>query len=86
MNAFQLLDSVALLKPIARERLTLIEPEYESIPSLPTGQVGTIVEVYDRIEEPQYLVEFCDSQGCQYAMATLKGNEILALHYELTVA
>lgn len=86
MKNFQLLDSVALLEPIFRERLTLIEPEYESILSLPTGQVGTIVEVYDQAEEPQYLVEFCDRQGCEYAMATLKANEILALHYELTVA
>ncbi|WP_413038697.1 DUF4926 domain-containing protein [Roseofilum sp. SID3] len=86
MKPLQLLDTVALLKPISRERLTLIEPDYESIPSLPTGQVGTIVEVYDRAEDPLYLVEFCDRQGCEYAMATLKENEIMALHYELTVA
>ncbi|MDJ1184646.1 DUF4926 domain-containing protein [Roseofilum casamattae] len=81
MKTFQLLDSIALLQPIAMERLTLIEPEYRSILSLPTGQVGTIVEIYDRAPEPQYLVEFCDSQGCEYAMAILKENEILALHY-----
>ncbi|MGB5770450.1 MAG: DUF4926 domain-containing protein, partial [Crocosphaera sp.] len=35
------LDTVAIINPIAKERLTLVEPEYESIESLPSGQVGT---------------------------------------------
>ncbi|MCC3519709.1 DUF4926 domain-containing protein [Microcoleus sp. PH2017_18_LLB_O_A] len=47
---------------------------------------GTIVEVYDTGKECQYLVEFADSQGIEYAMAILKPDEILVLQYELAVA
>ncbi|MEZ2225093.1 DUF4926 domain-containing protein [Microcoleus sp.] len=83
---FRLLDSVAILKPISNTRLTLVEPEYESVSSLPVGLVGTIVEVYDTGKECQYLVEFSDSQGIEYAMAILKADEILVLQYELAVA
>ncbi|OCR01771.1 DUF4926 domain-containing protein [Oscillatoriales cyanobacterium USR001] len=83
---FKLLDSVAILKPVSNTRLTLVEPEYESISSLPVGLVGTIVEVYDTGNECQYLVEFADSQGIEYAMAILKADEILVLQYELAVA
>ena len=52
--------------------------------SLPSGLVGTIVEVYEGAEDSQYLVEFADKEGREYAMATFKGEELLALHYELT--
>jgi hypothetical protein len=83
---FKLLDSVAILKPVSHTRLTLVEPEYGSISSLPVGLVGTIVEVYDTGNECQYLVEFADHQGIEYAMAILKADEILVLHYELAVA
>jgi len=82
----KLLDSVAILKPVSNTRLTLVEPEYASISSLPVGLVGTIVEVYDTGKECQYLVEFADSQGIEYAMAILKADEILVLQYELAVA
>ncbi|VXD23471.1 conserved hypothetical protein [Planktothrix serta PCC 8927] len=82
----KLFDSVAILKPISNTRLTLVEPEYESVPSLPVGLVGTIVEVYDTEKECRYLVEFADSQGIEYAMAILKADEILVLQYELAVA
>ena len=82
----KLLDYVAILKPVSNTRLTLVEPEYASISSLPVGLVGTIVEVYDTEKECQYLVEFADSQGIEYAMAILKADEILVLHYELAVA
>ncbi len=80
------LDTVAIINPIAKERLTLVEPEYESIESLPSGQVGTVVEVYEREGEKHYLVEFSDNQGREYAMAILKENELLVLHYTLEVA
>ncbi len=83
---FRLLDSVAILKPVSNTRLTLVEPEYESVSNLPIGLVGTIVEVYDTGRECQYLVEFADSQGIEYAMAILKADEILVLQYELAVA
>ena len=43
----KVLDFVAILKPVSNTRLTLVEPEYASIPSLPVGLVGTIVEVYN---------------------------------------
>ncbi|MHC5720950.1 MAG: DUF4926 domain-containing protein [Nostoc sp.] len=54
--------------------------------SLPSGQVGTIVEVYEQEEKYHYLVEFADTQGCEYAMATLRADEILVLHYDLAIA
>ena len=80
------LDTVAIIHPIAKERLTLVEPEYESVKSLPSGQVGTVVEVYEREGDKQYLVEFADNQGREYAMAILKEHELLVLHYTLKVA
>lgn len=78
-------DTITNLKPIARDRLTLVEPEYQSIQQLPVGQVGTILEVYP--DKPlRYLVEFADLQGREYAMAVLQPDEVLALHYELSLA
>ncbi|GAB4322603.1 MAG: hypothetical protein OHK0047_06050 [Leptolyngbyaceae cyanobacterium] len=79
------LDTVANIKPISRDRLTLVEPEYQSIQQLPIGQVGTIVEIYPG-ELPCYLVEFADLQGREYAMAVLQPTEVLALHYDLSLA
>jgi len=86
MEPLKILDTVANLKPLSIEQLTLVEPNDTSIQSLPTGQVGTIVEVYKEAEEPYYLVEFAALQGREYAMATLKADELLVLHYKLTVA
>jgi len=86
MKKLKLLDTVALLNPVPIDRLTLVEPDYISINSLPSGQVGTIVEVYEEGEEYHYLVEFADTQGHEYTMATLKAEELLLLQYELTVA
>lgn len=85
MKALTLLDTVTNLQPIPVERLMLVEPEYQLIQNLPSGQIGTIVERY-KAEQPKYLVKFADSQGREYAMAILQTDEILALHYELTVA
>jgi hypothetical protein len=85
MANLTVLDTVATLKTIDRDRLTLVEDEYQSIQQLPIGQVGTILEIYPG-EFPRYLVEFADLQGREYAMAVLQSNEILALHYELTLA
>ena len=80
------LDTVAIINPISKERLTLVEPKYKSIKSLPSGQVGTVVEVYEREEKKQYLVEFSDNQGKEYAMAILKESEFIVLRYDLDVA
>jgi hypothetical protein len=78
------LDTVANIKPIDRDRLTLVEAAYQSIQQLPVGQVGTILEVYPG-ESPRYLVEFADLQGREYAMAVLQPTEVLALRYELSL-
>jgi hypothetical protein len=86
MKDIKLLDTVALLKPVDRQQLTLVEPDYESVPSLPSGQVGTVVEVYKKDSNYQYLVEFSDHQGREYAMAILPAERLLVLHYELEVA
>ncbi|NJL91745.1 MAG: DUF4926 domain-containing protein [Coleofasciculaceae cyanobacterium SM2_1_6] len=85
MKTLNLLDTIAILNSVSIDRLTLVRARI-SISGLPSGQVGTIVEIYDNREENQYLVEFADNQGCEYAMAILKENEVLALHYELTIA
>jgi hypothetical protein len=85
MSAVTNLDTGSNLKPIARDRLTLIEPEFESIQQLPTGQVGTVLEIYEG-ENLGYLVEFADLEGREYAMAALMPDEILPLHYELPLA
>ncbi|MEL7038696.1 MAG: DUF4926 domain-containing protein [Cyanobacteria bacterium J06592_8] len=86
MKTIQLFDTVTNIKPITPERLTLVEPNYQSIQYLPSGQVGTIVEVYTEVNPCQYLVEFADTQGREYAMATLKSDEFLVLHYDLVIA
>ncbi len=62
MKTIQLFDTVTNLKPITQNRLTLVEPNYQLIQSLPSGQVGTIVEVYNEVNPCQYLVEFAETQ------------------------
>jgi hypothetical protein len=79
MTILTAFDTIANLMPVARDHLTLLEPEYQEIQQLPIGQVGTILEVYLG-ESPRYLVEFADLQGREYAMAILQPTEILALH------
>ena len=86
MSQFKLLDTVTNLAPIPSERLTLLESDYQFISNLPKGQVGTIVEVYKSGNQYQYLVEFADTQGCEYALAILQADEILILNYELNIA
>jgi Domain of unknown function (DUF4926) len=90
MNNIQLFDTVTNLKPIPKQRLTLVESQYQSIPHLPIGQVGTIVEIYTAdhsLSTPsKYLIEFADSQGREYAMAVLQSDEMIVLRYELALA
>jgi hypothetical protein len=86
MENLNLLDTIATLKPIPLKRLHLVESDYVMVENLPVGQVGTVVNIYNEQEEPHYLVEFADLQGREYAMATLKRDEVLILHYELSVA
>jgi hypothetical protein len=82
MTSPNLLDTVAILSDIPANRLQLVEPEHSSLPHLPQGLVGTIVEVY-RQENPHYLVEFADEQGREYAMVVLQASEFLVLYPEL---
>jgi hypothetical protein len=82
MNKPKLLDMATNLQSIPREKLTLVEKD---IPYLPEGQVGTIVEIYNREDNNYYLIEFADLEGYEYAMATLTAEEILVLNYELSV-
>jgi hypothetical protein len=79
-------DVVALLNPVSMDRLTLVEPEYQSIEYLPKGQIGTVVEIDELEGQLYYLIEFSDNNGCEYAMARLTENELLVLQeddYEL---
>ncbi|MBW4462217.1 MAG: DUF4926 domain-containing protein [Nodosilinea sp. WJT8-NPBG4] len=85
MSLVTSLDTIANLIPISRDRLTLIEPEFESIQQLPIGQVGTVLEIYEG-ESRSYLVEFADLEGREYAMAVLTPDEVLPIHYELLLA
>lgn len=39
MAYLTVLDTIANLKPINRDRLTLVEPEYQFIHALPIGQI-----------------------------------------------
>jgi Domain of unknown function (DUF4926) len=94
----QLLDTVATLSPLTRDRL--VQVELDKVPSdgLPMvydrsrsvsagepeviGLIGTVVEVYST--PPTYLVEFADGEGREYAMAILPATELLVVHLELT--
>lgn len=53
----------------------------ENLPdlNLRKGQVGTIVEVY---EPDVFEVEFVDLHGKTYALETLRGNQVMQLHYQ----
>lgn len=83
MTAPNLLDTVAILANIPANRLQLVETEYTSLPHLPQGLIGTVVEVYQQENIPHYLVKFADEQGREYAMAILQASELLVLHAEL---
>jgi Domain of unknown function (DUF4926) len=82
----KLLDTVALVVNIPRDRLSLVEPPDRLLESLPIGLVGTIVHMYEQNAAPsQYLVEFSDAEGREEAMATLGSQEFVVLQYELAV-
>lgn len=48
--------------------------------SLWSGQVGTIVEVYNDGEA--FEVDFADRQGHTYGLVTLYPQQVMLLHYE----
>jgi hypothetical protein len=86
MKTPQLLDTIAILKPISIDRLALMESEYDFNGTLPVGLVGTIVDIHEHNREIDYLVEFADSDGCEFAIAYLQASEFITLQYELTAA
>ncbi len=82
MTQPKLLDTVAILLPLPRDRLLQVEAEDIPADPFPIGLIGTVVETYT---DPQsYLVEFSDAEGCEYAMAILSADELLVVHLELT--
>jgi len=81
MTQPKLLDTVAILLPLTRDRLIQVESDSMPIEQLPIGLIGTVVEIYESTQT--YLVEFSDAEGCEYAMAILSANELLVVHLEL---
>ena len=75
----KLLDTVAILSPLTNDRLLQVESEM----TLPIGLIGTIVQTYP--ETNTYLIEFSDTQGCEYAMAIVPANELLVVHLDLNL-
>ncbi|RMH74597.1 MAG: DUF4926 domain-containing protein [Calditrichaeota bacterium] len=61
----KLLDVVALTEDLPAQNLY-------------RGQVGTIVEILD---DGVFEVEFTDDEGQTYAMATLRADQLMVLHY-----
>lgn len=67
MKNFKLFDVVALIHDLPEENLY-------------SGQVGTIVEVYNDGEA--FEVEFVDKDGHTYGLLTLTPEQLMLLHYE----
>jgi hypothetical protein len=64
-NEMHLFDVVALTKDLPEKGLSC-------------GQVGTIVE---DLAPGVFEVEFSDNEGRTYALATLRGNQLMILHF-----
>ena len=77
MTQPKLLDTVAILSSLTPDRLLQVESEM----TLPIGLIGTIVETYPQTNT--YLIEFSDTQGCEYAMAIVHAHELLIVHLDL---
>ena len=67
MKNFKLFDVVALTADLPEETLL-------------SGQVGTIVEIYNDGEA--YEVEFVDGEGRTYSLLTLRPEQLMLLHYK----
>jgi hypothetical protein len=62
----KLLDVVALTEDVPKHQLW-------------RGQVGTVVE---ELASDVFEVEFSDNDGRTYAMASLRADQLMVLHYE----
>jgi hypothetical protein len=80
-DAIELFDAVALTEDIPAAALLGGFVDDSPPGGLVKGQVGTVVEVYGDPPEA-YEVEFVDSCGDTYALLTLRGEQLLLLHYE----
>ncbi len=67
MKNFKLFDVIALTTDLPEENLW-------------SGQVGTIVEVYNN--GGAFEVEFVDKDGYTYGLLTLSPEQMMLLHYE----
>ena len=65
-NEVQLLEVVALTEDLPAQGLR-------------RGQVGTVVE---KLEPGVYEVEFSGNDGCAYAMAALRADQLMVLRHE----
>ncbi len=65
-NNIKLLDVVALTEDVQASKLY-------------RGQVGTVVET---LTPGVFEVEFSDDEGRTYAMAALRAEQLIVLHYE----
>ena len=65
-ESIELLDVVALIEDLPGRNLQ-------------RGQVGTVVE---ELAPDVYEVEFTDNEGRTYAMAALRADQLLVLHYQ----
>ena len=75
-------DVVALLQSLPPEALHLTDERYDLSTGLDVGAVGTVVEAYPRNAAPSTcLIEFSDTQGGGYALATVPVEVLLVLHY-----
>lgn len=81
MSNPKLLDTVAILTALSTDRLIINEDDRPYTRELPLGLLGTIVEVY--AQEPNYLIEFSDTDGCEYAMALMRSTELLVVHHSI---
>ena len=69
-STIRLLDVVALTEDLPAKGLA-------------RGQVGTVVE---ELAPSVYEVEFCDNEGRTYALVSLRGSQLLVLHYQPVAA
>ena len=78
----KLFDVVALLQSLPPEALHLTDERYDLSTGLEVGAVGTVVEAYPRDAAPSAcLIEFSDTHGRGYALATVPVEVLLVLHY-----
>jgi hypothetical protein len=77
----ELLCNIKVRRPVREIELHSVVALLEELPEqgLVRGQVGTVVEVW---APGVYEVEFSDDEGKTYAMASLRAEQLMRLHYE----